>query len=643
MKPTVLIVDDDESITYMLELALKSDGFRVRLAADGMEGWEVFKADKPDIVLTDIKMPHMDGIELLGKIKEVDPELDVLLLTAHGELPTAIKALELGARRYLQKPIRQIGNIALILKDLIEQRRLVRDRRLIDRISQDLSQQLSLEDFLDSFLEHILSASSQIDCAFISRYDPETESLNILRSHGIPGSQELIGLDTQPSWSVGAQAFARGTITRLDLSDYRGEELTKLLSQNLPEPIRELGRQYPNVGVVGVPIISEGHPIASLAVANFDSLERLDDPLVNLLTTLCTQVGLYLRNAILLTDWQAQTSRLQAVLNSSLDGIVVIDPDGQIIEANPRYRSMLSPAAKLDTDAQKRLITAIRSSLDDGNQTKLLFTLDHPSSDEPTILEVHAARMIQNNEPIGIVASLRDITLSLSLDRKRDHLLRLARHEVGTPLEAIQVYAHNLLHLGHRLSPGQQTTNLERIASQAQLVQGLVEKTLTYSHFKEELLTLKRIPLDLSQMAKDLAQQTAALSEQQGIQFDAQIEPDLWVMGNESLRQAFQNLLDNARKYTSPGDMISWRAGRIRTHVRIEVTDNGMGIPTDELDRIFDPYYRASNAVKITGSGLGLSIVSDIISAHRGRIEVESKVGKGSRFTVTLMPISPPA
>ena len=642
MKPTVLIVEDDEPVAYMLELALKTDGFRVRLAADGVDGWNSFRAERPDIVLTDIRMPRMDGIELLSKIREADPEMDVLLLTAHGELPTAIKALELGARRYLQKPIRQIGNIALILKDLIEKRQLVRDRQLIDRISQDLSQQLSLQDFLDLFLDHILSASSQIDCAFISRFDPQKGGLTILRSHGIPNSHDLIGLATQPNWSVGAQAFSQATITRLDLNQYRGEALERILSRGMPAPLVSLAREYPGLGVLGIPIISEGKPIASLAVANFDSLERLDEPLVNLLTTLCSQVGLYLRNAILLADWQAQTDRLQAVLNSTLDGMLVIDPAGQIIVANPQFRSMLSPGTDLDTEAQERLLAAIQSSIEEEDQTHLLFTLDHPSSNEPTILEVHAARMIQGDESVGIVASLRDVTLSHSLDRKRDDLLRLANHEVGTPLEAIQIYAHNLLSLGARLSPEQRAANLKLISQQAQQVQRLVEKTLSYSQFKEELLTLKQTPLDLSRLAEELAQQAALLAAQHDLEFSADVAPDMWVMGNDTLQQAFRNLLDNARKFTPAGGTITWRAYKNETHIHVQVTDSGVGIPEDDLERIFDPYFRASNAGTTSGSGLGLSIVSDIISAHRGKIEVESTVGQGSQFTVTLLAVSPP-
>ena len=642
MKPTVLIVEDDEPVAYMLELVLKTDGFRVRLAADGVDGWNSFQAERPDIVVTDIKMPRMDGIELLSKIKEADPEMDVLLLTAHGELPTAIKALELGARRYLQKPIRQIGNIALILKDLIEKRQLVRDRQLIDRISQDLSQQLSLQDFLDLFLDHILSASSQIDCAFISGYDPQKGCMTILRSHGIPDSHKVIGLDTRPNWSVGAQAFSQATIIRLDLSQYRGEALERILSRGMPAPLVNLTRENPNMGAVGIPIFSEGKPIASLAVANFDSLERLDDPLVNLLTTLCSQVGLYLRNAILLTDWQAQTNRLQAVLNSTLDGMVVVDPAGQIIVANPQFRSMLSPGTGLDTKAQERLLAEIQSSIKEEDQTHLLFTLGHPSSNEPTILEVHAARMVQGEESVGIVASLRDVTLSLSLDRKRDDLLKLAKHEVGTPLETIRIYAHNLLSLGARLPPEEQAANLKQITRQAQQVQKLVEKTLSYSQFKEELLTLKQTPLDLSRLAEELAQQAALLAQQNGLEFSVHVAPDLWVMGNDTLRQAFRNLLDNARKFTPAGGSITWRAYRNETHIHVQVTDSGVGIPDDELERIFDPYFRASNTGTTTGSGLGLSIVSDIISAHRGKIEVESSKGQGSEFTVTLLTVSPP-
>ena len=640
MKPTVLLVEDDESVAYMLEMALVDDGFRVTLAADGRIGWEAFQAERPNIVLTDIKMPHMDGIELLSRIKAIDPEMDVVLLTAYSDLPTAIKALELGARRYLQKPIRQIGNIGLILKDLIEKRRLEHDRRLIDRISQDLSRQLSLPDLLDLFLEHTISASSQIDMALISLYDPNERGLTILRAHGIPDSLAIIGLQAQASWHMGTRAFNQASIVRLDGRKLNLDEIKKTY-EGLPAPIIKLAQEHPTSGVVGIPIISEGQPIGSLEVASFNSLDRLSNHLISLLTTLCDQVGLYLRNAMLFENWQAQTGRLQAVLNSTMDGMVVIDPDGQIIMANPQFQSMLSPGMRLNAQAQQRLIALLQSSLEEQEQTYFFFTLDHPSSDAPTVLEIHAAHVSQGEQSVGIVASLRDITLSYSLDKGRDDVLRFAKHEVGTPLAAIQAYVHNLLNLSGQLSEEQRVANLNQIAQQAQEVGRLVEETLSYSQLKGELVTREQAPLNLSQLANELAMQAAVLAEQGELEFTALVEPNLWVTGNSTLQQAFRNLIDNARRFTPAGGSITWRVYQDGPNIVAEVTDNGVGIPHDELEKIFTLYYRASTAGSASGSGLGLCIASDIIAAHRGRIEVECREGQGCQFKVTLLAAPP--
>ena len=108
-----------------------------------------------------------------------------------------------------------------------------------------------------------------------------------------------------------------------------------------------------------------------------------------------------------------------------------------------------------------------------------------------------------------------------------------------------------------------------------------------------------------------------------------------------ALKQALRNLMDNARKFTPPGGSVSWRVWRAGPNIRLEVSDTGVGIPADELDQIFEPYYRASSGKGAVGSGLGLSIVRDVVSAHRGKIEVVSTPGEGSTFTVTLVAVPP--
>jgi len=102
----ILIVDDEEIIVRLLSMSLRSDGYETVTAHSGEQGLEVFNSETPDIVVTDIKMPGMDGLELLKKIKEIDPEKEVIIVTGHGDIDSTITALQLGASDFINKPVR---------------------------------------------------------------------------------------------------------------------------------------------------------------------------------------------------------------------------------------------------------------------------------------------------------------------------------------------------------------------------------------------------------------------------------------------------------------------------------------------------------------------------------------------------------
>ncbi len=102
----ILIVDDEEIIVRLLTMSLRSDGYEVVSAFSGEEGLEVFKKSSPDIVVTDIKMPGMDGLELLKQIKEIDPDREVIIVTGHGDVDSTITALQYGASDFINKPVR---------------------------------------------------------------------------------------------------------------------------------------------------------------------------------------------------------------------------------------------------------------------------------------------------------------------------------------------------------------------------------------------------------------------------------------------------------------------------------------------------------------------------------------------------------
>jgi len=102
----ILIVDDEEIIVKLLSMSLRSDGYETVTAFSGEQGLEVFESESPDIVVTDIKMPGMDGLELLKKIKEIDPDKEVIIVTGHGDIDSTIAALQLGASDFINKPVR---------------------------------------------------------------------------------------------------------------------------------------------------------------------------------------------------------------------------------------------------------------------------------------------------------------------------------------------------------------------------------------------------------------------------------------------------------------------------------------------------------------------------------------------------------
>ncbi|MCK4469878.1 MAG: response regulator, partial [Desulfobacterales bacterium] len=101
----LLLIDDEEGIRNILSLSLRRDGYQVLTAEEGGKGIEMFRQNLPLIVLTDIKMPGMDGIEVLKRVKEIDPDTEVIVITGHGDMEVAIQALQLGASDFITKPV----------------------------------------------------------------------------------------------------------------------------------------------------------------------------------------------------------------------------------------------------------------------------------------------------------------------------------------------------------------------------------------------------------------------------------------------------------------------------------------------------------------------------------------------------------
>src|SRR6188768_3410441 len=126
----IVVIDDEVNAAAALETLLREDGYEVARAHDGREGLALLEKIDADVVLTDLRMPGMDGLELLTRIKEIRPEVMVLLMTAYGTVKTAVKAMRLGAEDYLGKPI-DVEELEVVLERVLEKKRLLEETQVL--------------------------------------------------------------------------------------------------------------------------------------------------------------------------------------------------------------------------------------------------------------------------------------------------------------------------------------------------------------------------------------------------------------------------------------------------------------------------------------------------------------------------------
>ena len=243
--------------------------------------------------------------------------------------------------------------------------------------------------------------------------------------------------------------------------------------------------------------------------------------------------------------------------------------------------------------------------------------------------------------------------LSVSLNRMIERLdsaflysrrfMADASHELRTPLTVLQGELETLTQQPQFTPEWRERVGsaLEEVERLAHIVEGL----FAISRLDAGEATAEWVPLDLAPLACATAEQMSLLAEDKNIKLSCEADMGVWVQGDRArLKQVVVNLLDNAVKYTPTGGAISLKVGRLDSKAVLEVIDNGIGIPAEALSQVFERFFRVDDARSREqgGAGLGLSIVKSICTAHHGRVEVSSEIGRGSRFRVELPLIAAP-
>ena len=242
-------------------------------------------------------------------------------------------------------------------------------------------------------------------------------------------------------------------------------------------------------------------------------------------------------------------------------------------------------------------------------------------------------------EKFGEVRLIHDVTKERELDQLKDDFYSTISHELRTPLFSIQGFAQIMLE-EEELDPTTQREFLETIQRQAQQLGEMVNNLLDLSKFDAGKMEFVREPIPLLNLLNQTVAKLQGFAHQKGINLVTGLPSHLPPItgDNDRLEHVLTNLIGNAIKFSEPGQLVTVTASELDTEVMIKVKDNGIGIPAEDLDRIFSRYYQATNRSERSamGSGLGLHIAKKIIEGHAGKIWAESEPGKGSTFCFTL-------
>lgn len=334
--------------------------------------------------------------------------------------------------------------------------------------------------------------------------------------------------------------------------------------------------------------------------------------------------------------------RLGSIIESMESGLIMVDSTGRVSLANRAFERMFGvPAADIIGVSYKRLtypydLTAlITECAESGSRIRKEIHLYYP---EERMLEANLAPMWVEKNGVGVVIVFHDLTAIRRLEQLRRDFVANVSHELKTPITSILGFAETLLD-GALKDPDTCREFLKIIHDESLRLQRLIGDLLDLARIesKKLQLNLKTISVDslIQSAVKTIEDQIRAKGQTLEVKiaepFEIEVDPDRF-------RQIVLNLLSNAMTYTPQGGAITLEVNREQRRFILQVTDTGVGIPPEDLPRIFERFYRVDKARSRDsgGTGLGLAIVKHLVEVHHGEIDVKSKVGKGTTFTLSF-------
>ncbi|WP_425447001.1 two-component system histidine kinase PnpS [Dethiothermospora halolimnae] len=345
-------------------------------------------------------------------------------------------------------------------------------------------------------------------------------------------------------------------------------------------------------------------------------------------------------------ELQESNTKMKAILTSMLNGVIALDNSKKIMFINPTAEKMFNLKEKdvkgkyiLEVVRNNILDDLIQNLIKDKVSSKEEIEIFEP---EHKIFNVYSNPIALNSNPniiIGVVIMIQDVTEIRKLERMRKDFVGNVSHELKTPLTSIKGFVETLKQ-GAGDNKEVRNKFLDILEIEANRLNALIEDLLLLSEIESGNNINRNKVININKSIDDILKVLNEVAKKKDITLIDKVNKNLpQLFGNEGwFKQMLVNLIDNGIKYTPSGGKVIITGYNVKDNLIIKVKDNGMGIEKNHLSRLFERFYRVDKARsrKIGGTGLGLAIVKHIVLSFDGKIDVKSKVGKGTEFIVTL-------
>ncbi|WP_432405764.1 ATP-binding protein [Wukongibacter sp. M2B1] len=346
---------------------------------------------------------------------------------------------------------------------------------------------------------------------------------------------------------------------------------------------------------------------------------------------------------ITLGEISSEKSKMETILNYMADGLIAVNKSGRIIHANPKAMEMLNFSEQSILEKKyDELFEALNDKLTLEYITKHkegLIGSESIGIGESIYNVDYAPFMDENNEIGGIVLVIKDITKQQKLENMRREFVANVSHELKTPLTSIKSYTETLLD-GMLDDREISESFLGVVNSEADRMTRLVRDLLQLSNFDNRKTKWNMSNNDLVKLINQIVIKLhiTAKNKNQELEFITEYDKLMADFDFDRIEQVLINIVSNAIKYTENNGEVKIYLENKDNKAYIKVKDTGMGIPEEDLPRIFERFYRVDKARsrELGGTGLGLSIAKEIVEAHNGSIEIHSEVNKGTEVVVII-------